>query len=293
MYPNFFIVGAPKCGTTSLATWLDEHSQIFMSPRKEPYFYSSDIKNPNAVRSRAAYERLFKDAERKHLAVGEASTDYMYSRIAIPQILKEIPNAKFIVSLRNPVDMAYSLYRQRVKSGDENLKNFREAWDLLDKRKEGCALPPFTSSADLLLYDLTCMLGEQLERLYDNAPKDQILVILLEDIKSNPRKCYENILNFLEVPDDGRLCFPVLNSAVEPKFWVLSEIIGIGNRVKDRLGLPPLNKTLSQWIINAITKESERKTMDPNMREELLAHFEPEICRVESLLGRDLSGWRT
>src|SRR5262245_35065298 len=82
--PTFFIIGAPKCGTTSLAAWLADHPDIFMSPTKEPHYFNTDHKR--YLNSLAGYEQLFEDATDRHSAVGEASVWYLYSANAVENI---------------------------------------------------------------------------------------------------------------------------------------------------------------------------------------------------------------
>ena len=126
--PNLFIVGAPKCGTTSLYGWLSQHPNVYMSPIKEPGFFSPDsLHRPGTL---ARYEALFAKAGAEHEIVGEASTNYLYSREAVPRVLEYNPKAKFIVCVRNPVEMAPSLFAQRVWEGRDTVKCFEDAWRL-------------------------------------------------------------------------------------------------------------------------------------------------------------------
>jgi hypothetical protein len=106
--PNFFIIGAAKCGTTSLSVWLGGHPQIFMSSMKEPHFFNNDDRQ--AIRTLDDYEALFWSATEEHIAIGEASVWYLSSADAVPAILQYQPEAKFIVMLRNPVEMAPALH---------------------------------------------------------------------------------------------------------------------------------------------------------------------------------------
>src|SRR5210317_560697 len=117
MKPNFFILGAPKCGTTSLAYWLSQHPNVYVSPDKEPLHYSTDFpaSTPHSERS---YLDLFAEATEQHIAIGEASVWYLRSKDAVANIENEIPEAKYIVMLRNPVEMAPSLHWQTVFNGD-------------------------------------------------------------------------------------------------------------------------------------------------------------------------------
>src|SRR3990167_9603139 len=104
--PNFFILGAPRCGTTSLSTYLREHPNVFFSFPKEVNFFSSDIYSSTLCSDISSYLKLFSNSEEIHLAVGEGSVFYLASNCAVPSILQFNPQAKFIVMVRNPVDMA-------------------------------------------------------------------------------------------------------------------------------------------------------------------------------------------
>ncbi|MCB5943633.1 sulfotransferase [Acidocella sp. KAb 2-4] len=111
--PNFFIIGAPKCGTTSWASWLAEHPQVYFSPLKEPHFFNSDVEY-KARPTPKQYETLFRPATAKHQAVGEGSTSYLASRVAVPGVEAHTGGrAKYIVCLRTPVEIAPSSYAQQ------------------------------------------------------------------------------------------------------------------------------------------------------------------------------------
>ena len=108
--PNFFILGAPKCGTTSLAAWLGEHPNIFVSSEKEPNFFNTEDKR-GITNTLEQYEDLFREAGTEHVAVGEATVWYLSSPEAIDRILKYNSDARFIVMVRNPLEMAPALHR--------------------------------------------------------------------------------------------------------------------------------------------------------------------------------------
>ena len=102
--PNFFIVGAPKCGTTAMTTYLRDHPQIFMPLQKEPHYFAEDYPIFREVWTEKQYLHLFRSADSSHLAVGEASVWYLYSDHALPRIKAFAPDARIIVQVRNPVD---------------------------------------------------------------------------------------------------------------------------------------------------------------------------------------------
>src|SRR5690349_18740206 len=187
--PNFFILGAPKCGTTSMAKWLSEHPEVFMSTSKEPHYYNTDHIH-RLTQDYNHYLSFFAKATNTHKIVGEASVWYLYSKEAVPNILADLKNddLKFLVMVRNPVEMAYSLHQEHVWAINEPVKNFKEAWNLQSQRKEGKEIGLFTEDVSLLLYGETCKLGEQLNRLYNTVGKNAVHVVLLDDLKENPEQ---------------------------------------------------------------------------------------------------------
>ncbi len=291
--PNFFIIGAPKCGTTSLARWLGSHPRIYMSPLKEPNFFNTDDR-ARVVRSLSEYEALFRDAGEEHLAVGEASAWYLYSREAVPNILRYNPEARFIVMVRNPIEMAYSLHQQELFSGNETVEDFERAWALQFERARGRQIPRFCKEPKRLLYGPACKLGEQLERLYRTVPKEKVLVLVLDDVKENPRREYLKVLAFLNVPDDGRRTFPVYNPAKARRFRPLGRVIGmVGRRLgrwKRALGIQG-----GLGLLNALdrlnTVPAPRPPLSEDMWQTLVSYFEDDIQRLSQLLDRDFSSW--
>src|SRR5690625_5018834 len=137
---NLFILGAPKCGTTSLYTYLNSHPEIFMSPIKEPHYFNTDS-GERGITDKIEYEKLFCQSIEQQKYRGEASTWYLYSNIAVTSILKYNPNARFIVMIRNPCEMAPSLHKQLQLNRRETITDFREAWHLQDQRRTGLNIP--------------------------------------------------------------------------------------------------------------------------------------------------------
>ena len=287
--PNFFILGAPKCGTTSLAAWLAEHPQIYLSPEKEPHFFNTDHKRfLNLLES---YEQLFAGATRQHVAVGEASVWYLYSAEAVPNILAYNQRAKFIVMLRNPVDMAPSLHEELVFTGRENKADFAEAWRLQDARRQGHSLPRMVWEPKYVQYGELCKLGHQVARLFELVPREQVKLILLEDVARDPGAVYRSVLEFLEVPDDGRINFPVHNQAKTRRWPWLLPIAWAITSLKRTLGI---DGGLGIWtrVDGQNRIERPRAAVSLELRAELSAYFDSDIELLQRLIGRDLSHWR-
>src|SRR6478735_7459449 len=119
--PNFLLIGGAKCSTTSLYHYLGQHPDIFMSPIKEPRYFGSGSRpvTPAPARTRAAYERLFNGVTTER-AIGEASPQYLHCADAVDRIADELPDGvRFIVSIRNPAERAYSSYLGRCAGGAE------------------------------------------------------------------------------------------------------------------------------------------------------------------------------
>ena len=126
--PNFFIVGAPKCGTTALYEYLRPHPHIFMSKVKEPHFFANDLGTYPFIKTLEEYTRLFTDSNEQHVRVGEASVYYLRSATAIANIHQFNPHAKIIAMFRNPVEMVHALHSQLLYVSEESESDFETAW---------------------------------------------------------------------------------------------------------------------------------------------------------------------
>jgi hypothetical protein len=285
--PNFFIIGAPKCGTTSLAAWLSEHPEIFMSEVKEPHFFNTDHIEHFRPTARE-YDALFADADERHTAVGEASVFYLTSNVAVPAILEREPSAKFIVCVRNPVRMALSLHKQRVFSGSEDITDFAEAWRAQADRTRGLRPPPLNEPSRSL-YGNMCSLGRQLEQLLQIVDRGQVHIVFLDDLRRQPATTYRDVLRFLGVAEDHAPAFEQRNPAQERRYpWLRRAAVKAG-LIKRKLGFRRglgILESLNRW--NA---RDSRWAATPAMMAELKAYFREDIEQLAAITGRDLSAW--
>ncbi len=288
--PNFFIIGAPKCGTTSLAAWLAENPNIYMSRTKEPHFFNTDHKR--FINSLQSYERLFSDATDRHGAVGEASVWYLYSSSAVANILAYNPAVKFIVMLRNPIEMAPSLHEELVFTGREDEPDFASAWSLQEARRQGSHLPRMVWEPKYLQYGDLCSLGVQVERLFELVPRDHVKIILLDDLSSDPGGVYRSVLQFLGVDDDHRQDFTTLNRAKSRRWPGLLAVAWAVTTAKRALGI---EGGLGLWkrIDAANRVERPRSPVSSDTRKILQDYFRRDIARLQVLIGRDLGHWLT
>lgn len=293
--PNFFIIGAPKCGTTSLAAYLSEHPNVYMSPIKEPHFFNTDMRwHDIDVPNRDAYMDLFRAASSEHLAIGEASTTYLYSAAAVPNILQCNPDAKFIVMVRNPLEMAQALHGELLWSQNENVEDFERAWYLQSDRKEGKYVPKRCLLPEWLQYRDVCKVGDQLERLYSWVTSGRIHVIVHDDLRVDMGAVYRRTLQFLEVPDNGKHEFKVYNQSKKARWPVLarsvSAICRIKHGVETKLGVKSRFGLLA-GIERLNVAPHARQPLSPSLRNALLQEFRADVLKLSRLTQRDLSGW--
>jgi hypothetical protein len=286
--PNFFVLGAPKCGTTSLAQWLASHPSVFMSPEKEPHFFNTDDRR--LVTTVDKYADLFGGADERHVALGEASVWYLSSSEAVRNILQFQPEAKFVVMLRNPVEMAPALHAEMVLSGHENVCDFVSAWGLQADRREGRHLPALCWANRRLLYGDVCSLGVQLQRLRMHVPSRRILTILQDDVIDSPRREYLRVLRFLGVKDDGRSEFPIFNKAKIARWPPLTRFLFVFTELKGKTGIN-LHLRLSSRLSAANVIEAPRPSLSPDTKGKLQAYFASDVALLGRLLNRDLGHW--
>lgn len=267
MTQRLFIVGAPKCGTTSLAHWLAAHDAIHMSRIKEPHFFNTDMRNRTITRQ-GDYDDLFADAPPGTQVLAEASTWYLYSDVAVPNILAAYPDARFIAMTRDPVEMAISLYYHNRYKLHEPLETMEAAWAAQERRARGEDLPHNCKDPSFLQYRDACNLGPLLGRLRSRVHAERLLVLPLEELRADPRAAYLSVMDFLGLPDDGRTDFPVRNEAREARSSVLGQVLKTGAALKRALGV---NRRLGLTRINQ--KPLTKKAVSEEMRATMEAEF--------------------
>ena len=297
--PNFFIVGAPKCGTTALSEYLREHPAVLMSRPKEPHFFSRDFPYYYAP-GRATLEhylRLFDEAGPEHLAVGEASVWYLYSREALPAIKAFDPDARVIAMVRNPLDLVPSLHSQMSYVRDEDEPDPARAWALQPSRREGRNLPPSTRVPAFLQYGDVARLGAQIERAREVFPPEQLLTLVFDDLRSDPAATYARTLEFLGLPHDGRTEFPRINANKAHRRDAIARITQRPPRVLLRAaaGVKRILGIERLGVLDRIRahnrRQTERPAPDPAFVDEMREYFRDDVALLGRLLDRDLSGW--
>jgi hypothetical protein len=299
--PDFFILGAPKCGTSALYTYLAAHPGIYMPANKEPHFYADDLYTRDVPFERRMHERqsylaLFAGAPQGAIT-GEGSTWYLFSERAVSNILADNPAANFIVMLRHPVDMAHSLHAHNLRKLYEEMPALEAAWAAQTARAEGRQIPRFCPEPKMLNYRAACSFALQLERLYAQVPRNRVLVHIYEEFFANPGAGYERTLAFLGLTTDGRERFErvnvnqvlrsrVVRALVDYRPFPLNVLYPSVKQAANALGLRP-GKALFEWNLKA----QKRQPIDSAFRLRLEAEFQDDIKRLEGVLERSLDVW--
>jgi hypothetical protein len=206
--PFFFVVGAPRCGATALSKALGGHPRISFSKPKETHFLTEDHAGMSLDELRRFYLEHFQpNFGRDTLAIGDGSVSYLYSLEAIRRALEFDPRAKFIVSVRSPVQMLRSYHARLLLLMDEDETDFDQAWDLQEARRLGHHIPPRCREPMLLQYGDVAQLGRYVGQLFEVAGRERCHVVVFDDFIANPGAVYRELLDFLGVEFDGRTEF--------------------------------------------------------------------------------------
>ncbi len=304
--PNFFIVGAPKCGTTSLHEYLQRHPDIFMPYYKEPHFFGSDLEGSRFHHFRGKPERylkLFRDA-RGQKRIGESSPWYLASQRAAAEIYAYDPKAKIIVMLRSPIDMMYSMWSQFRYSGNEQIDSFDEALAAEPARRAGQRIRRAAHCITGLQYRQMARYSQQLPRYFEVFGRENVLVIIFDDFRSDTAGVFRTVCEFLCVDSSLPMRFDIRNPNKETRLaWLQQLIVGSGFSLmllKDRLTYLATTHTLVPYryrtravegVIAAYTRYERRSPLTPELRGSLQEEFRGEVAALSQLLGRDLSHW--
>jgi hypothetical protein len=301
--PDFFIVGAPRCGTTALSTYLAEHPRIGFSRPKETQFFCTDLpgirfhtEDPHEYLKLCFGHCVGKN----YLAIGEGSVWNLYSKNAVANILTFNPKARFIIMVRNPIDFCIALYEKRREMLQEDQPRFEQAWRLEDERRQGRSIPAFfRKEIGVPGYREVASLGEQVEKAFLQIPEQQRLVIVFDDFVADTAAVHTKVLEFLEVPHDGRTEFPQINEGQQVRNQRLWALVW-GTMVRAHPLLNPVKRTLKISALNIyprlsrlfLARRSERPVISEALRAEMRGCFDDDIKRLSATIGRDLSYWR-
>lgn len=291
--PDFFIVGAPKCGTTAMYDYLRQHPQVFMPFHKEPLFFGADLTRRYGHMSESEYRSLFTGADPGQ-RVGEASAWYLYSTSAAREIKSACPSAAIIIMLRNPVDVMHAQHSQLLYSHQESITDFEEALAAEADRAEGRCLPPGPIRRENLLYRRMVGFAEQVERYLDTFGRAAVHTIIFDDLMADTAAEYRRVLEFLHVDPDAAVDLRPSNENKRARWSWLQRIVWDPPLLRPlipRLRRYPFVHRVRAAVLRVNSQRETRSALDPKLRARLVAELEPGIERLGEVVGRDLRHW--
>lgn len=264
MLPDFILIGAPRAGTTWIAKNLEAHPEVFFPRKKELHYFDYQFD-----KGLDFYRSYFRGGESSS-AVGEATPAYLHYEPAAARIRKILPDVKLIASLRNPVDRIYSRYWNSRGHFEENL-----ALSFEEKIEQK---PVFIEEGFYV---------DHLKRYLGLFPEDQVLVLLFDDLKTDPAAFMSRIYRFIGVSGDfsSELLEHQINAASKQKLIVRNRSLYWAGRALRRIGMHAVANRVEQ------RNEAEIPGMAPETRSKLIEIYREKNRELEALIGRDLSHW--
>jgi hypothetical protein len=280
--PNFFVVGAPKAGTTALYAYLDQHPRVYMSPLKEPCYFAPEQSQPNTYSSWDGYLTLYRGV-REETAIGEATACYLWSRAAAQNIAACIPHARIIISLRNPVDRAFSQYLERLTMGATR-KSFREEIESSLRCSHDGKVDYLWPFLEVGRYH------EQVLRYFRVFPRAQVYILFYDDLVRAPGRMVARLYEFLGV--DPSFLPDVSQRHNEPQ---VPKLVGATYLLKKSGAWRYLRSLVPQPLgprLRSLVFQSRvALRMDPADRAFLVEYYRDDVRALASLLHRDLTSW--
>ncbi|WP_321283951.1 sulfotransferase [uncultured Vibrio sp.] len=295
---DFFIVGAPKCGTTALVKYLGKHSNVFFPPfinrnvgKIEPNHFATDLLAPTNPFGRRDYFLSFYSDAPKDSLLGDASVDHLYSKVAARNIHLYNPKAKIIIMLRNPADFLFSYYNE-MRWGLAETKGTIEA----ALRSDHCS-GERSYKLDYIGY---ASFAGQVERYLQVFPRDQVLILKFDDFVSRTDHVYDEVLNFLGLPKFPIDMFERVNPSKLVRFRALRKLVKKPPRVIVKVvrvlaphtQLRNILRRYANLIETKLNYKVGKLKYSEKTRKELLVRFAPEVLRLAEVTGLDLADWQ-
>lgn len=268
--PNLFLIGGPKCGTTAFVSLLKQHSKIKWSKHKEIDFFCKDIKIlyklSKAKNTKEYLKRYYNFKKKDYKYFGDGSPFYLYSDVAVRNIIKFNPNSKFIVLIRNPISMAFTLHNQLAFEGREKEKNFIKAWKLQKIRKKSKhGDKNYNKYNEIFQYKSICSLGTQLKKVKKIIKPQNLLILSYKEFNQNYEKVLKRTFNFLKIKNEK----------------IKSSQKNISRKLKSDLIYKIASSNFSKVLRNKITKLLAVKSLGIGRPIKLMDYETKKLLKIE------------
>jgi len=281
--PNFFIVGAPKAGTTSLYEYLKNIPGIFMSPVKEPNYFSVNTVPDNhpilkPIRDKKKYLQLFEKVTNEKI-VGEASPDYLADKDTPSLIHQIIPDARILISLRDPVERAFSDYLIHLRQGLMKLSFHEELQNELNQKID------LTQPNCRLEYGFYFQSVQRYLEVFDST---QIKIIIFEEFIKDTKAVIKDILQFLDVNSTlNDFDDEVHNPYQGPRGSVAQHLLTseTASKISKKI-LPSSTRRMIREKI--LISKKPKPNMEHQDRDRLIKYYLEDVKKLENLLDKKL-----
>ena len=300
-FPDFYIIGAAKAGTTSLVEMLRGHRQVYFPHEKEPhhFFLREDdrewtIHDGKKVRSlqstlpygeEHAYLSLFEDVPAEMLA-GDASTQYLVNETVPAGIRTVRPDAKIVVALRNPSQRAYSAFLHARSRGEEPCSTFAEALDECEAGKRRLSFATNYLEEGLYARHLAG---------WKEIFGDRLLVVLFEELITQPQETFNVVADFLGLEPAGFALGQAShkNASIELSN-PMARAFRIGAKRLRRIAPSVFENQLFrgpyEWLLGKMGRKPDALSDRDRIR--LDTYYAPHLREIEAMTGRNLTAWR-
>jgi hypothetical protein len=312
------IVGAPRTGTTSLAKFLRTHPHVCFSKVKEPHFFSQwDLTglSDEELRRTVTDEylaRYFPHRGNTGDLLMEGSVTYLYAPEQMRPVLRLWPDTRFIIGLRDPMEMIPSLHQRLLFLGDETVEDFEKAWQLVEERRRGQRIPRSCIEPRWLRYDEVGRLGEYVERFISVVGRERCFFAVYDDVKRDSGTLYRQVEQFLGLPHhepadltprrarQGYKLGWLQRLLMRPPLITRNLMAGTHYRQrvaaveKLRKGESPAMRAVERARTSLLRwNESDRPPagLSPALRGEIRSKYSDDVARLGKIIGRDLSHW--
>lgn len=313
--PFACVVGAPRCGTTTLSRLLQAHPQVGFSAVKEPHFFSMvdlDEKNDDELRDFIVghyLARYFPEVDPSAKLIAEGSVSYLYAPERMRAILRLWPEAKFIIAARDPLQLIPSFHQRLLYQGDEVEKDLERAWRLIEERRSGRNVPRSCLDARQLFYDEAARFGEHVGRFFEIVGRERCHVVLFDDLQADPQKVHDDLIAFLglepapmpeERPHRSARGFKIGWLQRLLKRPPVARSVLAGQQFRKRVTDAPQREP--SWLSRKVMDTrlallrwnrapAPRTRMSPALANEIRETLREDTLAFARLIGRDLSHW--
>jgi hypothetical protein len=295
--PTFFVVGAPKCGTTAVNEYFRAHPGLFVPDRqKDLAYFGADLHRSRPRESLEQYLSYYAPASADQRA-GEVCVWYLYSAAATHELKEFCPDAPIFIMLRNPVDLAYSQHSQLVYSHDEDIRDFGEALDAEPQRARGERIAHATGNrpAEGLLYTWLGRYSEHVARYIEVFGQENVHVIVYDDFRADTPGVMRGVFTTLGVDPEPGIEFEIVNGNKVPRSdaaqrWLRTPPPRLEAAFR-RLTPSSLHGRVVPYLVQLNTRYQARAALDPKLRVRLENALREDVERLSDILDRDLTGW--